>query len=262
MGRLEDIIKFVEYDHDHRVIIEPEIRHSKIKDNLFDVLKTYSPETVVKAGLGNGQLLSEMAENFDSYFVVVEHSLSIIKAFIEKHRDSGILEKIQFINGDFIDFPVDYYAADLIICIDYFDFTESGRIVDEFRRALQFDAHLFLGSVVLNDDDIDGIYDEFMRSLFPLHNDYYIRDDLKTFLSLNEFDFVKGMDNTFDKNLEDLLSFMGGLYAGSGKGPGAMLEEDQEKYSELYNLREQVISEPYYIGLFTRIKPEHLKKAY
>ena len=256
MDRLNDIVSFIEYDFTKRMIIEPEKRLPKLRDSLVDVIKTYNPGVIVKAGLGSGDILYDLAKNSSSYIAVVEPSLTIIREFISHHAGDAVIDRIHFINGEFNNLPVDYYSADLIVCIDYLDFLESGRVVDEFARALQFDGILFIGSVVLEDDDIEGLYDDFMKSAFPLHNDYYLREDLKTFMDLNELKFVKGTFERYGTDLTAMVDYFAEFRTDGGENPLLHIEEHREEYTGLYKLTGTTISEPYYISIFMRRKPE------
>ena len=256
MDRLTDIVSFIEYDFTGNMIIEPEKRLSKLRDGVLDVIKTYNPGVIVKAGLGNGRILYDLAKNTSTYVVVVEPSLAIMKEFISRHAGDAVIDRIHFINGEFNSFPIDYYAADLIVCIDYLDFLESGKVVDEFTRALHFDGILFMGSVVLADDDLEGLYDDFMKTAFPLHNDYYLREDLKTFLDLNDLKFVKGTFDHYSIDLAALVDYFAAFRTDGVENPLVQIEEHREEYAELYKLAGNTISEPYYISVFTRIKPE------
>jgi SAM-dependent methyltransferase len=256
MDRLKDIISFIEYDFTSNTIIEPEKRIPKLRDGLFDVIKTYNPGVVVKAGLGNGRILYDLAKNSGAYVVVVEPSIAIMREFINRHAGDAVIDRIHFINGEFNSFPIDYYAADLIVCIDYLDFLESGKVVDEFTRVLQFDGILFMGCVVLEDDDLEGLYDDFMKSAFPLHNDYYLREDLKTFMELNDLKFVKGTFERYSTDLAELVDYFAAYRTDGGENPLIQIGEHREEYAELYKLAGNTISEPYYISVFTRIKPE------
>src|SRR4030042_6728528 len=132
MERLTDIVSFIEYDFTGNKKIEPEKRLSKLRYGVLDVIKTYNPGVIVKAGLGNGRILYDLAKNTSAYVVVVEPSLAIMKEFISRHAGDAVIDRIHFINGEFNSFPIDYYAADLIVCIDYLDFLASGRGVGEF----------------------------------------------------------------------------------------------------------------------------------
>ena len=230
MSRLNEIISFIQYDFPNRVVIEPEKRSAKLRESLLDVIATYNPGVIVKAGLGSGHLLYELAKNSSAYIVVVEPSFEIIKEFSARHADDPVMGKIHLINGEFNEFPIDYYAADLLISVDNLDFLESGRVVDEFRRALQFDGVLFMAGTVLFDDDIEGIYDDFMKAAFPLHNDFYLRDDLKTVMTLNEFKFVKGSIDYYPVDLFLLANYFNALYQKGAEGPLTILEENQEDF--------------------------------
>ncbi len=255
MGRLQEIIGFIEYDHERGVVIEPEKRLEKLRDSILDVIKTYNPGVIVKAGLGSGRLLHEITLSTSAYITVVEPSMAVIRAFVESHREDEAASRIHFINGEFNAFPIDYYAADLLICADYMDFLESGTVVDEFRRATQFEGVLFLSGPVLNDEDLDGIYDDFMKEAFPLHNDYYLRDDLKTFMDLNEFTFIKGHMEHFPADLALIAAHLAPFRASESADPMRIVEERREQFTGLYALNGTVISEPYYIGVYKRRKP-------
>jgi SAM-dependent methyltransferase len=255
MDRLKDIVSFIEYDFNRNVIIEPEKRLPKLLESVLDVIKTYNPGVIVKAGLGSGRVLYNLAKNSDAYIVVVEPSLANMREFTNRHAGDAVIERIRFINGEFNSFPVDYNAADMIVCIDYLDFLESGKVVDEFTRALQFDGILFMACVVLEDDDLEGRYDDFMRSAFPLHNDYYLREDLKTFMDLNDLKFVKGTIDRHSTDLAAMVDYFAAFRTDGGENPLLQIEAHREEYRELYKLDGNTISEPYYISVYTRVKP-------
>jgi ubiquinone/menaquinone biosynthesis C-methylase UbiE len=256
MGRLNEIISFIEHDFSRRTVIEPERRLQKVRDSLADVIKTYNPGVIVKAGVGGGDLLYDLAKTPGSYIVAVEPSTTVISEFMNRHAGDEAAERIHFINGEFNQFPVDYYAADLLVCVDMMDILETGTVVDEFRRALQFDGILFLAGTVLNDEDVEGLYDDFMRSAFPLHNDYYLRDDLKTVMDLNDFKFIKGHLEHFSIDLAELVDYFRAFY-GEGTGdPMKLVEQHGGEFAALYKLKGTVMSEPYYISIFMRNKPE------
>lgn len=255
MNRFEQFKALIEHDFERNVIIEPENRYEVLKESLFDVIKGYNPGVIIKAGLGSGRLAYEIAKEFDSYFVIVEPSFNVIQDFKNRYKDE-VLEKIHFINGDFTFFPIDYYAADLLISIDFFDFLETGKIIDEFRRILQFDAVLFLAAIVLHDDDIEGIYDDYMRVIFPLHNDYYLKDDLKTIMKLNEFKFIKGNLEYITGDLSLKIDYFKKLYNDRGD-PIKFIEEHKDSFDSLYKMNNGTISVPYFFGVFMRIKPDN-----
>jgi ubiquinone/menaquinone biosynthesis C-methylase UbiE len=255
MGRLADIVSFIERDVKSGVVIEPEKRLQKLREGVIDVVRTYNPGTIIKAGLGRGELLMEIARNSAGYIAVVEPSMPLIRSFVEAHAGDPVLERIRFINGEFNELPVDYYAADLLVSVDYLEFLESGRVLDEFRRALQFDGILFLAGIVLEDEDIEGIYDDFMKAAFPLHNDYYLRDDLKTMLGLKDFNFIKGSIERFGADLAALVEYFSSAFGGPRETP-AILEERREDFTRLYGLEGTAIAEPYYISIFMREKPQ------
>lgn len=248
--------EFIDYDINNNYIIEPDYRMGMVKERLFDIINSYNPRVIVKAGIGNGAILIEIASNFKSYIVVVDPSLKAINDFIKKNRDFDKLDNIKFINGNFHNFPVDYYSADLLICVDYLDFVDSSQSINEFRRATQFEGIFFYAGVVLNADDIEGIYDDFMRMIFPLHNDYYLPEDLKTFLELKEFRHVKSVLLEFESNLQFRIDYFRKIF---GERPGAIdyINEHREEFIKILKMKDNyTFMEPYYIGAFMRKKPE------
>lgn len=255
-NRLSEIISFIEYDFPGNMVIEPEKRLPKLQDSITDIIKTYNPGVIVKAGLGNGQVLYDMAAAGGTYIVAVEPSLPVIREFLARHAGDPVIDRIHIINGEFNSFPIDYYAADLIVCIDYLDFLESGKVIDEFTRALQFEGILLMAGVVLEDEDIEGIYDDFMKTAFPLHNDYYLRDDLKTFMDLNELKFIKGTFDRYPADLAALSDYFAAFRKDAERRPIQFVEENRDAFTGLYKLSGTTISEPYYISVYMRKKPE------
>jgi hypothetical protein len=76
--------------------------------------------------------------------VVVEPSIAAISEFKARYSGEEKAADIRFIVGDFNNFPVDYYAADLIICIDNLNFIESGSAIDEFSGPCSLTAFFIL----------------------------------------------------------------------------------------------------------------------
>lgn len=256
MERTSEITRFIEYDNKKHFIIEPLRHYEFIKGRLFDVINTYNPRVIVKAGLGNARLLLDLAENTQAYIVVVDYSLDVINSFIQENKENKALERIKFIVGTFSNFPVDYYAADLLISIDYFDFIDTATAVDEFRRALQFDGILFISMSVLADNDLEGLFDDLMRYVFPLHNDFYISSDLKTFLTLNQFKFIKGNVNIAEIGLKDFIDFFGAFSESDKESALKFLDEHRQDFNSIYAMKDGMLSVPYYIGVFKREKPQ------
>ena len=256
MERLDEVRSFLEFDRAHGGYVEPAERLDAVRERLFDVLHTYNPGVIVKAGLGNGKLLEEMEEKSDAYIVVVEPSIGSIRDFMGRCEPS-VRERVRFINGEFHDFPVDYYKADLLVCVDCLDIFDSSRSIDEFKRALQFEGILFLCTVVLDNEDTDGVYDEVMHAVFPLHNDFYLEDDLKTFLELKEFRFIKGSVLKFRKELRKEAAYFGRHFGDmSESAMHALLEGNADLLRRLYAMDGDArVDEPYMIGCFMRNKP-------
>jgi ubiquinone/menaquinone biosynthesis C-methylase UbiE len=254
MKRLKEIIEFIEFDRGNGYYLEPESRYSVVQERLFDVIKTYNPKVIVKAGLGNEKLLFDIVRNYDIYLVVVEPSLKALMDFLKHPPEEGVQERIRLINGNFHEFPVDYYAADLLICIDYLSFFDSSKSLDEFKRALQFEGILFFSDVVLVNDDLEGIYDDFKRIIFPLHNDHYLEADLRTFIELKDFTFLKGMMTHFKKNLKSEIEYFHDIFDTlSIEEALGFIEKNRDDFIRFYSLDEDLnIKEPYFVGYFSR----------
>ncbi|MCL2155616.1 MAG: class I SAM-dependent methyltransferase [Leptospirales bacterium] len=255
MDRLKQLQEWSIYEYNNLFFIEPDFRHDIIMEKINDVIDSYKPKVVVKAGLGSGRVILELINNEDISLVVVETSLRIIEEFIRANNSNPKIKDIRFINGNFTEFPIDYYAADLIISIDNLDFQETAPVIDEFKRALQFDAYLFWGGIVLHDDDIEGVYDDFMRMILPLHNDYYLKDDLKTFMNIKSLNFIKGNVESFDYNIDEIKKHISDLYGDDNFDDAEKyITDNQEAFIELYNLSERNMTVPYFTGLFIRKK--------
>lgn len=255
MERLRKLQELSIYEYNKRYFIEPETRHELVISKISDVIEMYKPKVVVKAGLGSGRIILDiLGWKKDVILVVVEPSLRVIGQFISDNQGNPLLEDVRFINGDFRQFPVDYYAADLVISVDNLDVQETAPVIEEFKRALQFDAYLLFAGIVLDDEDLEGVFDDYVRLLSPLHNDFYLKDDLKTFLDLKEFSFIKGKLEQFEYSLDELASNMKELYGETSADPGAFLEENRAVFEELYELKDNTVKVPYFTGLFMRRK--------
>ena len=256
MERTTDIARFIEFDSDKHLAIEHPGHYDYIRERLFNIISTYNPRVIVKAGLGEGRLLLDMAESFNAYIIVVDYSHTAMKNFQDRNKENPVLEKIKFITGNFSHFPIDYYAADLLVSIDYFNFIDTGSAIDEFRRALQFDGVLFLSMFMLAENDLDGIYDEFMNRVFQLHNDVYLAGDLKTFLTLNEFRYIKGDTHTIDIKLDQVIDYYCDFNTCNSEEVRAFFNDHTGEFEDLYAMKENTLSVPYFIGVFTREKPQ------
>jgi hypothetical protein len=254
MSRLTDVVRFINFDMSKNLVFEPQVRHEALRDRLFDAVKTYNPGVIVKAGIGSGKLLAELAENFKARIVAVEPSAALISSFLMKYGDSEAVKRISIINGDFHQFPVDYYKADMLVCADYLDVFDLGRCIDEFRIALQFEGIFFYAGTVLHDDDLDGVYDDFMRTANPLHNDYYLIDDFKTVMTLKDFSFVKSMVMNFSRDLRSAMEYYGALFGADARAAAKdFLREHRPVFEELYSLTpEEIITETYLVGIYMR----------
>lgn len=257
MSRLKQVQSFIEYDLKNNYIIEPKNRFEAVRERVFDVIQTYNPGVIIKAGIGHGDLLLDLVKKFNAYTVVVEPSFTAIKDFIQNYFTDKDAQNIKFINGDLHDLPVDYYAADLLICVDYLDFFDSGKSINEFKRILKFDGIFFIATVALDSNDIDGIYDEFIKLISPLHNDYYVPEDITTVLELKEFKMIKTMRLNFKNNLQSKIEYFIKIFNSTSRELSTDFikthDEEFKKYLQMDDNYE--IAEPYFIGVYMRGKP-------
>jgi hypothetical protein len=256
MTRNEMINAFVESEFESPKFIEPQSRHAVVDNHLRRALDASKPKVTVKAGLGAGELLLTVAEK-SPLCVCVEPSMTVIEKFIARETENPLLKKIQFINGNFAAFPVDYYKADLVVCIDNFDFILSGAAMDEFRRAMQFEGMFFFAGVVLHDEDVEGLYDEFIRMVNPLHNDYYLAGDFRTFMQLKDYSVITDGTVTWPMNFKEYIACWNSLMFTDTKADEAkvlaFVDENRELFKTLYGLDENYsVKELYLTGLYRK----------
>lgn len=257
MNRYHDVVDFINFDSGRRLFIEPDFRHEPVRDRLFELLDAYKPGVVVKAGLGSGKLVRDIVERNQKLTVVVEPSAFMIDEFIKNNPALAASDRLRIIRADFHEFPVDYYAANLLVCVDYLDLFDASRALDEFKISIQFEGMLFYAGVVLNERDIDGVYDDFTRGMLSLHNDYYLEGDLKTFLDLKGFSCIKGETVAFDRDLGELMGAAREYGDENGGEAAALLAGRRREFEQMYGLNaDGVIQEPYFIGTFMKRKPD------
>jgi hypothetical protein len=252
--RNSSLLDFLYKDYSAGIIIEPDFRYSWLKNILLEAIGTYSPGVILKAGIGSGRLLLDMAISCP-YIAVIEQSEKVIGDFVLKNKKNPLLEKINIINGNFKDLPADYFCADMIVDIDNFSIIETGPFVDEVRRALQFEGKFFVAASVINSTDMDGHYDDLVRSSFPLHNDYYMEEDLITFLELNEFKLNKSFNEKFEIDLSLRSVFFKNIFGNSSIAADKFLNDNLDFFKNVYSYNNGKIIEDYYAGIFTRLKP-------
>jgi len=146
----------------------------------------------------------------------------------------------------------------MIVSVDNISFIESSSAIDEFRRALQFEGILYLSTPVLSEDDEWGVFDDYLRMFFPLHNEFYMDSELKTVMELNEFSLIKADTGIFPQHASELSAFFDKIYKNHASERAALVESNYETFSECYGLNEGVLGIPYYSGVFMRIKPDYL----
>ncbi len=257
MSRFSEVVRFIDFDRKNNFVIEPNIRILSVQERLFDAIKTYNPAVIVKTGIGSGKILAALLESTAARIVAVEPSEKAIQEFLPRYTTTELKRRLDIVCGDMHNFPIDYYKADMVVSIDYLDLFDMGRCIDEFKRALNFDGIFFFAGTALFDDDIEGFYDDFMRTLCPLHTDFYLTEDFKTIMGLKDFTFVRSMVLSFERDLKAAFDYYGTFF-GTGPRDDAreFLNEHRHNFESLYSLtKDEIITEPYLIGMYMRNRP-------
>ncbi|MDA3901392.1 MAG: class I SAM-dependent methyltransferase [Spirochaetes bacterium] len=259
MNYTEKISRYIALNLGENLTIERAVCYQKQMDFIRKTLDAYKPESVLKAGLGDGAILSALAET-GVRVAVVEPNIDIIKQYCEKNSEKPFFNKIQFINGDLNSLPVDYYAFKMIICVDYLDFQNTASVFDEFKRAIDFEGILVLGGIVLHKDDIEGVYDDFYHMIMPMHNDFYLPADLTTVLGLKHFSFVQNefFDTTVEiETYKNFAAKYGSEFSFTEhKKVDEFIEENRVQLASLYDYDGSQVSEHYLLSLYRSEKPE------
>jgi ubiquinone/menaquinone biosynthesis C-methylase UbiE len=236
MGHETLVNGFIERDLNAGIIIEPARRREKVKDALLHAVKTHSPSIAVKIGVGEGDLALLLASKVKR-LIIVEPSFAAIERFNSVYGSSSEMKRIELVNGTFSALPLDYFKIDMVVVVDYLDLADSYRAVDEIGRALRFEGILFFGGVVLSDDDVEGIYDEFIHSLNPFHNDYYLKTDLDTFMKLKDFTLIDSRNFKTKLHLPEWLSAWKNYASdGSDENKGrSVLSANEDAFRSLYH---------------------------
>ena len=95
------------------------------------------------------------------------------------------------------------------------------------------------GGIVLHDEDVEGLYDEFIHSVHPMHNDYYLESDLDTFMKLKDFSKLDDQVETYSFDAEQYVSYWKG-YPGNSNDVDKdvslkILTDNAEIFSSLYS---------------------------
>lgn len=260
MTRFENITKFIDQSVKNDKIIEPNYRKN-LNDEISDVINIHNPGIVVKIGIGGGDYLLKISEKA-KYTAAIEPSSFLIERFVSANQDKINFKKINIINSSIEALPLNYYCADLFVCLDYFDFLDVGALLDEFSRCIQFEGLLLLGTVVLDNEDTEGVYDELSRTINPIHNDFYLSDDLITMMGVKKFTLVKKTIHGYKRNLkEDILfyeNYSKSIGVDSSKKSDLFLSENLDVMKKLYefNTDDYSYTEKYMLSLFRKNRYE------
>ena len=121
--------------------------------------------------------------------------------------------------------------------MDNLDFLESGNVVDEFRRATQFEGVLFLSGPVLNDEDIDGIYDDFMKSGIPPPQRLLSQGRPEDIHGPERIHLYQGHMDHFPADLALLAAHLAPFRPAESADPMRIVEERREQFTGLYALK-------------------------
>ncbi|MFW6365505.1 MAG: class I SAM-dependent methyltransferase, partial [Spirochaetota bacterium] len=263
MNHLEKICEYIRESRRTGITIERSSHLDVARQFIMKQCRLFQPEVVVKAGLGAGSLVLDLADEAE-LVVVIEPDFEALADFIRQHGGDPKFDRIRVINGDLHDLPLDWYCTDMIVCVDYLDFHNVAAVLDEFKRIVDFEGYLVLATPVLHDDDIDGVYDELFRKIQPLHNDYYVPLDLRTVLGLKKF---KELDSTVSEvqlDLDDIVVL--GKTVSSRTGTATddsymeYIEQNSEAFGEMYKRDGQLLYERYEASAYRSEKPG--KKEY
>ncbi len=142
----------------------------------------------------------------------------------------------------------------MVISIDHIDFIESSSNFDEFRRVLCTNGVLFISTVVLNESDLEGLYDEFIKESFPIHNEYYLENDLITVLKLNKFNFMQKTVNSLRVDMTQLFEFFTKKFEEIDESHLKRIDQMSDELKKMYDFKEKSISLPYFTGIFLKEK--------
>ncbi len=246
----ENLIQFIKKSSASRLTIDNENTASKTSDFAVAAVKTHAPDTllIIGAEIALAEKLSTLVKNI---YILVEDTA------IAAEAKTSLPKNVSYICGRATDLPVDYHSVDMAICADYLDLYDSSRLIDELKRALEFDGILMIASRVCKEEDLEGLYDELYRRLNPHHNDFYLVSDLKTILNLKEINPVNESTFTFATDIAEFSKKIDSI-TGEIRSEKALafVDENREELKRMYKLNNNTIEEYYYTGLFRCQKPE------
>ena len=228
----------------------PEFRREKLDAAIESLTAHLSPETVLSLSC-----LDKIGRKYagKSILCVLEENIAVISRFRVIHgRDQFMIA-----NGLFREMPLDYDKFDLVVCSDVFDISDSASIMDEARRVLKDGGYFLFSGVVLPDADSEGIYDEMMKKINPLHSDYYLESDLLTFARLKGFEPAGSHKIVFRRNVSAMTDYFAQTF-GNSDFPAAdsdfsgFMKANNEVLSSVYSYDGNDIDEHYTVSLFKR----------
>lgn len=262
MNRSAELCQFLELAAVNNPVYEPQNRHEALHNFIEDMLRLYNPANVLKLGVGQGELLHEIMSMTPGRVVVVDPSLTVIENFKKNHSAENYWDRLYLVQGEFNRLPIDFFIVEMVIAVDIMNVIDSSRCMDEVKRALNFENVFIYGDVILNDDDIDGNFDDIIRMISPLHNDFYLEGDLDTFMKLKDFRLVKSSRSITKQNFIKQLEFWRQLHdeVASIEELKAFYQAHKSDLDKFYNISSDfTYDEHYLLAAFMKNKYEELK---
>jgi len=240
MHRLNQLQEFVTNEYKNVALVESPDRIESINTMIKEIITAYNPSVIVKMGLGNGEIAQFILNEMDGVLVVIDPSIESLKDFNSKSDSSK--NTLYCVAGTLDANPIDYYVSNLTISIDNLNFIDSALAIDEMRRNIDFESILMVATPVLSDKDEDAFFDIVLKEMEPLHNEYYMKNEINTVLKLNEFKIINEKQINTVINVKDI-------------DITAALKENEADFKEIYEYKEDSITIPYHQGYYMRLKP-------
>ena len=131
------------------------------------------------------------------------------------------------------------------------------RDTENKMRVLKDGGYFLFSGVVLPDADSEGVYDEMMKKINPLHSDYYLESDLLTFARLKGFEPAGSHKIVFRRNVSAMTDYFAQTF-GNSDFPAAdsdfsgFMKANNEVLSSVYSYDGNDIDEHYTVSLFKR----------
>ena len=241
----DEVSRLIDADRNVHVRYDAPQRGREWTDALASQVTRIMPQRVLVITAGSTDLVHALAGNIKELFVLDTAG----------SRLTGLPAGITPVWGDPEVMPLNYDVFDMVVCQDCMDLFDSALLLDESRRILRRGGYFLYAGRILPDEDVEGVYDELERHLNPLHNDYYLESDLKTFFELKGFEDAGMVVCEFRRDLQREREFYRGFFGESWSGAQALAELSEESRSVLqsqYGYDGNSVTELVCAGLFRR----------